>query len=147
MTRYFAYGANLNRADFLRRCPGAAYVSAAVLPDHEFRIAVTGYGEAASAPGKDLPGMLWDLSRQDEEALDRFEGVPEGLYRKSFVIVNGADGSRHRAMLYQPTDSAPGTPVPGYLEGIIASAEELGFPAPYIESLRRLLTRAPGSPG
>lgn len=138
MTRYFAYGANMDPVHMAEHCPGARRIGLAVLPDHEFRIAREGYGNAAPAPGQEMPGVLWDLTPGDEAALDGFEGVPQGLYRKERATVRASDGGVVPAMLYRPTDAAPGVPRPGYLERIIEVAGELGFPAGYLESLRRL---------
>ena len=139
MSRYFGYGANMDPVHMAERCPGAKRLGLAVLAEHEFRIAAAGYGSAALAPGKELPGVLWELSSEDEAALDGFEGVPQGLYRREWALVRSAAGATVRAMLYLPSDPAPGAPVPGYLERIIEVAEELRFPAAYVQSLQRLL--------
>lgn len=127
------------------RCPGAAVLGQAVLPGREFRIAATGYGDAApgAAPERLLYGLLWELDPRDEASLDAFEGVPEGLYRKEYTTVRAEDGGEVPVMLYRATNPAPGTPVPGYLEGIIAAAESLGFPADYVGELKALLIGRP----
>lgn len=140
MSAYFAYGANMDPVHMTEYCPGAKPLGLAVLAEHEFLIAAEGYGNAAPAPGKELPGVLWDLSSDDEAALDGFEGVPQGLYRKEWALVRRADGVTVSAMFYLPSDPAPGVPVPGYLERIIEVAEELRFPAAYVRSLKRLLS-------
>lgn len=139
MTTYFAYGANMDPVPMAQRCPGARRVGLAVLPDHEFQIAAAGYGNATAAAGRTVHGVLWDLPLQDELALDDFEGVPEGLYRKAIASVRTSDGRRVSAMVYLPADPSPGLPRAGYLEGIIPVAESLGFPPDYVAGLRRLL--------
>jgi hypothetical protein len=139
VTAYFAYGANMDPVHMAECCPGAKRRGPAVLLAHEFRIAALGYGNAVPAPGRLLRGVLWDLSAEDETALDRFEGIPQGQYRKEWEWVRDADGASVRAMLYRPSDPAPGMPVPGYLERIIEVAEQLGFPAAEVEALRQFL--------
>ncbi|HEV8600027.1 MAG TPA: gamma-glutamylcyclotransferase [Gemmatimonadales bacterium] len=57
--------------------------------------------------------MLWELPSDDELALDAFEGVAEGLYRKAVAIVHASDGRAVSAMLYLPTDPSPGRPRSG----------------------------------
>lgn len=121
-------------------CPQATRLGLAVLPGRSFRIAATGYGDAPLAAGGELHGVLWELLPSDEAALDAFEGVPNGLYRKECAAVRDRTGRQVTAMLYRAADAAAGLPVPGYLERIIEVAEDLGFPAGYVESLRRCLT-------
>lgn len=139
MTLYFAYGSNMDPSHMTEKCPGATRLGTAALAGHSFRMAATGYGNAGADPGAQLPGVLWELDPPDEAALDAYEGVPQGLYRKDFARVTRSDGAAVRAMLYRATDPAPGPPVPGYLERIIEVAESLEFPSEYVASLRRLV--------
>lgn len=138
MTLYFSYGANMDPVHMAKECPGATRIGPAILHGYRFGIAHAGYGTARPDPGSIIRGVLWRLSATDETALDRFEGVPEGLYYKSSLAVSGAEGEQH-AMLYRASDPAPGNPVPGYLERIVEVAESLEFPADYVEQLRALL--------
>jgi len=135
--RYFAYGANMDPTHLAKYCPGAIALGPAVLPGHRFEIAARGYGHAAPDPGHDVPGFLWELPPDEAEALDRYEGVPEGWYRRDQVTVRH-DGMPTQAMLYVATDTAPGLANPGYLEGIVPIAERSGFPEAYVARLRRL---------
>ena len=136
---YFSYGANMDASHMAECCPEARRIGAAVLPGHAFAIAAQGYGRAAPAPGQDLPGVLGELTETDVAALDRFEGIPDGMYRQDTTEVRDADGRMRRAMLYQPTDPSPGTPRPGYLERIIVVGQELALPAAHLDHLRRLV--------
>lgn len=138
MTLYFSYGANMDPVHMAKECPGATRIGPAILPGHRFGIARAGYGTARPDPDSIIRGVLWRLTPGDEAALDRFEGVPEGLYYKSSLPVSGEDGE-YDAMLYRASDPAPGSPVPGYLERIVEVAESLEFPADYIGELRGLL--------
>lgn len=121
-----------------KECPGATRIGPAILKGYRFGIAHAGYGTARPDRGSVIRGILWRLTPGDEAALDRFEGVPAGLYYKNTLAVAGADGE-HPAMLYRASDPAPGTPVPGYLERIVEVAETLRFPPDYVEELRALM--------
>ncbi len=138
MTVYFSYGANMDPVHMAKECPGATRIGPAILEGYRFGIARAGYGTARPDAGSMIRGVLWRLTAGDEAALDRFEGVAEGLYYKSTLPVRNATGNRE-AMLYRASDPAPGTPVAGYLERIIEVAESLDFPSGYIEELRALL--------
>jgi AIG2 family protein len=139
VTLYFAYGANMDPVHMAERCPGAKRLGRAALLEREFRIAAAGYGNAVPTPGMELPGVLWELTPDDEDSLDRFEGIAQGVYRKDWAMIRRLDGPPVAAMLYLPSDPAPGVPVPGYLERIIEVAQQLGFPAEYVRQLQHLL--------
>jgi hypothetical protein len=135
VTLYFAYGANMDPVQMAQRCPGARQLGVAVLGGHAFRIGKAGYGTALPDAGEVVHGVLWMLTPDDEAALDRFEGVGDGLYTRRRVPVLKPDGEVTEAMIYCAADPAPGTPVPGYLERIAEVAESLGFPPGYIAGL------------
>lgn len=121
-----------------KECPGATRIGPAILHGYRFGIAHAGYGTARPDADSIIRGVLWRLTPEDEAALDRFEGVPEGLYYKSTLGVRGREGEQE-AMLYRASDPAPGTPVAGYLERIVEVTKSLGFPSIYVEELRALL--------
>lgn len=122
------------------RCPGASVIGRAILAGHRFQIGAAGYGTVVADPTGEVPGILWELTPDDEAALDRYEGVAEGLYLKDQGTVTLADGRRAPAMLYLAADPAPGSPQPGYLERIVELGAELGFPTSYLDTLRKLLS-------
>lgn len=143
MTLYFAYGANMERAAMEKRCPGATALGAAVLRDNRYLIA-RGYGAFARARGRSVHGVLWRLTPRDYAALNLFENLDSGLYRREMFTVE-AGGKRVRAMIY--VGRGPGgrpRPMPGYQERVIASASDWGLPPRYLAELRRL---APGYRG
>lgn len=139
MTAYFAYGANMDPLHMAQRCPEAVPLGRAELPDHVIGIAAGGFGTMRAAAGGRVVGVLWDLSPAHLAALDEFEGVAEGFYHRDSARVHTADGEVVEAMIYRPSDDAPGSPAPGYLERIIEVAEMLQFPSDYVASLRELL--------
>jgi hypothetical protein len=93
--RAFAtYGVGLNRSEMAKRCPTAKPIGTTELKN--FKLAFRGGNASAVATiekkkGGSVPALLWEISPQDEAALDRWIGVPE-LYRKTTVKVrlNGA---------------------------------------------------------
>jgi gamma-glutamylcyclotransferase (GGCT)/AIG2-like uncharacterized protein YtfP len=136
---YFAYGANMDPIHMAERCPAAARLGLAALPGHRFAIAAGGYGMTRRVPGSTVHGVLWRLTPADEAALDEFEGVAAGFYRKTDATVRDPSGTPVSAMVYVPADSAPGRPAPGYLERIVEVATALGFPAEYVAALEAQL--------
>ena len=142
MTLYFAYGANMERDGMRKRCPGATALGPAVLRGFRYVIA-DGYGSVAPAPGAQVFGVLWRLTPRDLAALNLFESLDSGLYRRATFTVE-RDGKRARALIYVGRGGGRPRPMPGYQERVIASAADWCMPRRYLAELRRL---APGYRG
>ena len=146
MTTYFSYGANMDPVHMAEHCPGATRLGLATLPDYRMGVAAAGFGNARPEPGGAIHGILWRLTDADEAALDRFEDVAGGFYRKATVPVRLPDGTPVSAMIYQAVDDAPGVPNEPYFARIVAVAAATGLPAEYVGELRRLGAGAPAQP-
>lgn len=132
---YFAYGSNMNPAQFHRRCPGSDIVGLATLRDHRWYITDRGVASVVPDPGNRVHGVLARLTEEDERQLDRHEGVSLGLYRRQFVQVDVANGQKVTALIYTSCDIGVGSPRPGYLEGILSGALHHGLPPEAIAQL------------
>lgn len=96
-----------------------------------------GYASIAPARGARVHGALWRVAARDLAALNAYENVGAGLYRRRVVTVR-AGGRRWRALAYVGRNRGPGRPRPGYLDGIvIAAAREWMLPRRYIAALAR----------
>jgi gamma-glutamylcyclotransferase (GGCT)/AIG2-like uncharacterized protein YtfP len=136
MQPYFAYGSNMDEHQMAIRCPGAERVGIAVLPDHRVLINAQGVGTVIPAKGKSVFGLLWRLSDRNIEALDAYEGVASGDYRREQVIVD-IDGVQIDALVYVATNVTPGKPRAGYLEVVLKAAAEVGLPESYLAELSK----------
>jgi hypothetical protein len=105
-------------AAMARRCPASRPLGVARLVRHRFFISGDGFASVARDPRRNVWGLLWDLAFADVPALDRYEELSTGLYAKVVQPVLTGQGSR-RAMLYVGRSTAPGTPKPSYMEGIV----------------------------
>lgn len=137
MPLYFAYGSNMHRAAMVERCPASKPLGIARLPRHRFVIAREGYASVLRDPRRTVWGVLWDLALADVPALDRYECVASRLYVKLTQPVLTEKGAR-RALVYVARSTAAGWPRPGYMEAVMAAAEEAGLPAAYLQELARL---------
>jgi hypothetical protein len=136
MTLHFAYGSNMARAPMGRRCPTARPLGPAVLDGWRFIITVDGYASVLRAPGRVVHGVLWDLAPRDLAALNAYESLDSGLYRRVLLNVRRGSGPE-RALVYVGRARRAGRPVPAYLEGVIAAARDWRLPACYIAELAR----------
>lgn len=136
MTLYFAYGANMERAAMATRCRGAVALGPARLSGWRYAIA-QGYGSVARASGRDVYGVLWRLTPRDLAALNIFESLDSGLYRRVTLTVE-AGPHRLRALVYVGCHGGMRRPRPGYQERVVAAAQDWTFPPHYIDELRRL---------
>lgn len=82
---YFAYGSNLNVEHMARRCPRAKKVGKFTLP--KAKLVFRGVADVVYHPREKCVGGLWEITRECEKALDRYEGVRAGLYRKVYLAV------------------------------------------------------------
>ena len=139
MILYFAYGANMERAAMRKRCGAAIALGPAVLRGWRYVIA-RGYGSVAPAPGVCVHGVLWRLTPRDLAALNAFENLDGGLYRRALVTVE-TGAQRVRALVYVGRERGRRRAMPGYQERIVAAAQDWRLPSRYIADLARL---APG---
>ena len=122
---YFAYGANTNRDAMARRCPDAEPIGVGVL--HDAALKFKGCADVVPAKGHQVFGVLWDISRRDERALDIFEGYPT-LYLKRMVTVTH-NGRRVSAMMYAMTSRTTlRLPSPAYEQTLCEGYEEFDLP-------------------
>ncbi len=131
---YFAYGSNINLDQMARRCPNAEAVATVTLNGYRllFRGSFPDNGVATIAPDptKQVKGLLWKLTPECEQSLDRYEGFPY-LYGKEDVTVMDKDGNAYTVMAYIMTreyDLQPSYPSVPYYTGIARGYEQNGLP-------------------
>lgn len=136
MTLHFAYGSNMSRALMRRRCPTARELGRARLPGWRFVVTRDGYASIEPAPGAVVEGVLWRLGPRDLAALNAYESIDSGLYRRVRLPVVFA-GRRVPALVYRARERRRGRPKPGYQESIIAAARDWNLPRDYVRALER----------
>lgn len=135
---YFAYGSNLDRAGMARRCPGARPLGFAQLRDHRFFIMANGYASVRHEPGAVVHGLLWAVTEPHLAALDAYEEIDSGLYRRTTVRVT-VEADHVHALLYEGCDGRLGVPRADYMRVVLSAAEACGLPLPYQHELRAWL--------
>ncbi len=148
-TLYFAYGSNLNRADWLQFCRDKGFEESglrpremAFLPDEaltfNYRSRGRGGGALSITPrrGAVVEGYLFDVSPEGWAALDRKEGHPK-FYRREPVTVLDAGGHEIKALTYRTTPAmATGfvAPTADYLAICHAGREAFGLSTAELDS-------------
>ncbi len=146
MPIYFAYGSNMDVEAMRLRCPASVPLGPARLMGHRFLVMRDGWASIRPQRAAVVHGLIWRLARADIPALDLYEDLDAGLYRKVIHPVLRTTGAV-RALVYVGHTTAEGVPHPGYMESILASARALAFPEPYLESLASLCPDEAPSPG
>ena len=86
---YVAYGSNLNKRQMMMRCPGAKSVGTGFIKGYEllFKGSKTGaYLTIEKKKGGRVPIAIWKVTKENEEALDRYEGYPTFYYKADLKI-------------------------------------------------------------
>ena len=135
MPLYFAYGSNMDAAAMAGRCPGSRPLGPARLARHRFAILEAGYATVVRDARASVHGILYDLALSDVPALDRYEDIARGLYRKVMQPVLRTGGGPVQALVYIGAGASGGAPRPGYMEGVIAAARAAGLPDAYLAFL------------
>ena len=73
-----------------KRCPGSKQLGSAILKDYQlvFRL----HADVELHSGSDVVGVLWEMTKEDFEILDKFEGVPN-YYIRHMVWVYPTNGA------------------------------------------------------
>lgn len=145
MALYAAYGSNLDSTQMLRRAPHSPLRGTGWLVGWRLTFGGEDRGWDGSLAtvvesGSDSPGSvyvgLYDLTPADEAALDDWEGIGIGLYRKIRVRVHTLDGEA-LAWVYVLDGYEGGLPSARYLGQLAEAAEGAGAPDDYVLALRR----------
>jgi gamma-glutamylcyclotransferase (GGCT)/AIG2-like uncharacterized protein YtfP len=140
MPLYFAYGSNMDAGAMARRCPRSKALGLARLERHRLALMREGWLTAVRAPTSAVHGVLWDLALSDIPALDRYEGVAQGLYVKLTQAVIAERGPK-QAIVYFGVNSGPGVPRAAYIAEVLAAARSWPLSAEGVEALERLARR------
>ena len=128
---FVAYGAGLNRTDMAKHCPTAKLIGSAVLKNYRLSFRGSKAGALATiekAKGENVPALLWEISPQDESALDRWIGVPE-LYRRTAIKVR-RDGALVDALIFILIAGKPqNKPSAFYYSTLLEGYKAAGFDA------------------
>ena len=104
---YIAYGSNLNIPQMQARCPGARVIGTSAIENYEllFKGSKTGsYLTIEPKAGASVPVAVWEVSEQNEMALDRYEGYPTFYYKAEMVLpitgIRSGKVRRRRVFVY-----------------------------------------------
>ena len=131
---YIAYGSNLNLGQMANRCPTAKVVGPSEIKGHKlvFR-GPHAHAVATVEPckGESVPVLVWQITPNDEKALDRYEGWPH-LYRKETIKVK-VDKKTLNAMVYIMNEGRPlEQPSCYYYSTILEGYKSAGFDTEYL---------------
>ena len=91
---YFAYGSNLNHYQMKNRCSGAKFVKKYILKgyklcfSHKTNRSVYGHANIIKNKKSEVQGALWNITKDDENELDGYEGVDYNYYHKEYFNLN-----------------------------------------------------------
>ncbi|WP_207459513.1 gamma-glutamylcyclotransferase family protein [Azospirillum sp. SYSU D00513] len=149
MPLYFAYRSNMDPVQMARRCRDSRLVGVGVLDRHAFLINRRGVATVVPAPDDSVEGVLWELSGDDLDELDIWEGTASGHYARSFKPVRIVEtGGTVPAVVYVAADGRCGPGCrPGYGERVLSGARQHGLSAAYLARLEALLGLAAPAAG
>lgn len=132
---YIAYGSNLNIRQMRMRCPSARIIGTSEIPDYEliFKGSKTGsYLTIEPKKGSWVPVAAWEVSAEDEQALDRYEGFPTFYYKKEMLlpikgIRSGKIRSRNTFVYIMHEDRVLGVPSNFYMQTCLSGYKSFGF--------------------
>jgi gamma-glutamylcyclotransferase (GGCT)/AIG2-like uncharacterized protein YtfP len=146
---YAAYGSNMDPAQMSRRCPHSPTRGNGWLPGWRLTFGGEEFGwDGALAtvvedPTAQVFVALYEISPEDEAALDSWESADSGLYRKIRVRVETLD-SAQVAWLYVLDAYEGGLPSAAHLGVLSEAAAAAGAPDDYVEELRNRPCRSLG---
>lgn len=139
MKYYAAYGSNLNLGQMAIRCPGAIPLGTVWLDGWRllFRGSRSGaYMTIVPCEEARVPLGIWQITEDDEKALDRYEGYPDFYEKHTIpltVRVRNKGSRKIKALIYWMPDRAkPGIPTKHYLETCLLGYLDFGMNPDYL---------------
>jgi len=150
---YFAYGSNMNWPQMQRRCPSSRFVCVGRLTGHHFgitrhsRLRDCGTANVFPAAGKEVWGIVYDISAEDLLILDSFE---DGYRRETLSVYPAENGKPPLDVLVYIAAIEENVPRPNaeYCRLIIEGATYWKLPPSYLALLEAMSSEpAPGASG
>jgi gamma-glutamylcyclotransferase (GGCT)/AIG2-like uncharacterized protein YtfP len=146
---YAAFGTNMHPSQMLERCPHSPLAGTGWLTGWRLTFGAEDLGwEGAVSmlvpdPASQVFVVLYDLSPDDRDSLDQWEGADSGLYTAVHVRVSTLDGEV-LAWIYVLEGYEGGLPSARYLGLLADAAEAAGAPDEYVTELRARECRSLG---
>jgi gamma-glutamylcyclotransferase (GGCT)/AIG2-like uncharacterized protein YtfP len=148
---YFAYCTLLDLNEMHKYCPAALPIGTGRLDEYRLTFATytpgsTGGGcQLEAETGGEIFGVLYELTDTDVANLDKVSGVDKGYYLQVPVNIETPEGRVVHAITYIiPHPGGPFRPSPAYVRPILAGAQAVGLPEPYVEGLEKKVQAAVG---
>ncbi|WP_020175802.1 gamma-glutamylcyclotransferase family protein [Methyloferula stellata] len=135
---YFAYGSNMDTEAMRALCPKSRALGLARLAKHRIFVMEEGYASVRAEASAIVHGVLYDLALSDVPALDRYEEVSRGLYRKVTQPVLRTGAAPVRALIYVGGSRMEAVPRPDYWPAILKAARDWALPQAYVSQLETL---------
>ena len=119
---YFAYGSNLSIVQMNVRCPESKVVGIARLDNFKWIINKRGYANIVDSQADYVEGVIYSISKADEFALDKYEGVPNSYkkYIKDVIF----DNSIIKCLVYIDPITELGRPKKDYVERLLTGKND-----------------------
>ena len=129
---YVAYGSNMNLDQMAYRCPNSKVVGTGKL--HGWNLVFNVHADVVESNDDSfVPVVIWDISNEDWDYLDMYEGYPS-YYIKRKVNVEFDNGNNDAAIVYVMADNRKGIcpPSSGYFDGIVNGCIDNGIDTGYL---------------
>ena len=97
--KYIAYGSNMVKEQMAIRCPDATLIGTGHIRHARLEFYLHATVERSGIKGARVPVAVWEITKEDEQRLDQYEGFP-GYYIKEEWPVCMVDGSIIKGMIY-----------------------------------------------
>ena len=132
---YIAYGSNMDLGQMAFRCPTATLFGTGIIEGWRlmFKGSKTGaYATIEKEKGQKVPVLLWQITEDDENSLDHYEGFPTFYYKKTIKVVktdeHGIRCGITQGMVYIMHENRKlGIPSSHYLETLDRAYLKFGF--------------------
>ena len=126
MTLCFAYGSNLNIAQMAQRCPAAEPLYRLRLQG--WRLVFRGVADCIQEEGAVCYGGVWRITPACERALDAYEAVASGMYRRVFLKLKQPSLGEARMLIYCMNSTGIMPPSEYYLDVIREGYRDFSMP-------------------
>lgn len=135
ISRYFAYGTNLDAKNMIGLCPDCTLIGPGRLVGWKVGFNTIGIATIRCQNSSFVLGAVWSVSKECRKALDAYERLDIALYKRVAIKVELA-GGLEECFTYIASDAGPPkVRRPDHEARLLEGAKQLGLPQSYVESI------------